>query len=698
MIRMVCRYLVLPGPAGMMIGKYITPDSVNCVYPSNFCTVFRPTTRFVDGFSVLRRRSAMSSTKEHPVETREFQAEARQVLDLMVHAIYSNRDIFLRELISNASDALDRLRFEAIAKPELVPPDTELKIVLVVDKQARTLAVSDNGIGMTRDEVINLIGTIAKSGTKDFVRQIQEARNAAAPELIGQFGVGFYSAFMVADKVTLITRRAGEPAATKWESAGESTYTIGEAERPEQGTTVIVHLRPPDEDNALADYTQTWKIKEIVKKYSDFVAYPIRMDVEHTDDKGKTSVETETLNSMKAIWLREDGVSDEEYHEFYKHISHDWNEPLEIIRARMEGVLLYRLLLFIPSRAPFDLFFRDARHGVQLYVKRVFIMDDCEALLPPYLRFVRGVVDSEDLSLNISRELLQQDRQIERMRKGITGKVLESLRDMRERNPEKYRAFWKEFGRVLKEGLFHAPEKRGELLDLCLFASTHSESDPTTLKEYVARMKEGQEAIYYMTGESRKAIENSPHLEAFRAKGYEVLILDEPVDEVWTTAVFEYEGKRLQNAGKGDIELGSDDERKQEESSRKEKIERHASLLECLKTKLDEYVKEVRLSSRLTESPACLVGEPGDLSPQLEQLLRAANQPVPTVKRILEVNADHAILRALQSIYDAHREDPRIGDYARLLYGVATLAEGGQVPDPAEFSKCMARVMVEAMR
>lgn len=639
----------------------------------------------------------MSTTHEHNVETREFQAEARQVLDLMVHAIYSNRDIFLRELISNASDALDRLRFDAIAQPELLPVDTELHIRIVPDPQAHTISVIDNGIGMAHDDVVNLIGTIAKSGTKEFVRQLQEARNAATPELIGQFGVGFYSTFMVADKVTLLTRRAGLQTATKWESTGESTYTLEETEYPEQGTTVIVHLKKPDEENALADYTQAWKIKEIVKKYSDFVGYPIRMDTEHKDDKGETTVEAETLNSMKAIWLREDNVGDEEYHEFYRHLSHDWQEPLATIRARMEGVLLYRLLLFIPSHAPFDLFMRDMRHGVQLYVKRVFIMDDCEALLPPYLRFVRGVVDSEDLSLNISREILQQDKQIERMRKGVTGKVLDSLREMRENDPEKYSSFWKEFGRVLKEGLFQAPEKRDDLLNLCLFASTGHDTDLTTLKDYAARMKDGQTSIYYMTGESRKSIEASPHLEAFRAKGYEVLILDEPVDEVWTTSVFEYEGKRLQSIGKGDVELGTDEERKQAEESRKEQSELHSSLLETLKAKLDECVKEVRLSARLTESPACLVGDSGDLSPQLEQLLRAANQPVPPVKRILEVNGEHEILRKLHAIYDTNREDPRIEDYAQLLYGLAVLAEGGQLPDPALFSKRVAGIMIAAM-
>ncbi len=646
------------------------------------------------------------------VETREFQAEARQLLHLMIHSVYSNTDIFLRELISNASDALDRLRFEAIAHPELIQEGAELQIVIERDEKARTLTVRDNGIGMSRDEVINLIGTIAKSGTKEFLARLREAKNAdMPPELIGQFGVGFYSTFMAADRVVMVTRRAGESTATKWESLGEGSYTLEEVERPEQGTTITLHLKPLDEEDAHdVDYTKEWKIREIVKKYSDFVAYPIRMDIERTeyerDAEGKIveggkqeiKIETQTLNSMKAIWLRDEKeVSEEEYQEFYKHISHDWSAPLATISAAIEGTLMYRLLLFIPSKKPLDLFMREGSRGVQLYVKRVFIMDDCEALLPEYLRFIKGVVDSEDLSLNISREILQQNRQIERMRRGLVGKVLDALKRMRNQEDEKYRTFWGEFGRVLKEGAFQDRERQKELLDLFLFQSTNSDSELTSLNEYVTRMREGQEAIYYMTGESRKAVEDSPHLEAFRAKGYEVLILADPVDEVWTQSVFEFEGKKFQSIGAGGVELGSEEERKQEEETRKQKQETHASLLECIKNNLDEYVKEVRLSSRLTTSAACLVGDKGDMSPQLEQLLRAANQEVPTTKRILELNPSHPLLDKLQAIYDASREDPRLGDYAQLIYGQAVLAEGNQPPNPAAFSKLVSKVMVEAL-
>lgn len=649
-----------------------------------------------------------------PVETHEFQAEARQVLDLMIHSVYSNRDIFLRELISNASDALDRLRFEAIQYPELLAQDAELRIRIEANKDARTITVNDNGIGMTRDDVIRLIGTIAKSGTKEFLGRLKEAQQGEVPpELIGQFGVGFYSSFMVADNVTLITRRAGEEHATKWESAGDGTYTLEPADRDSQGTTVLLHLQPTgegeDADHEVEQYLEEWKIREIVKRYSDFVAYPIQMDVERTeyerDEEGKvkeggdhkTNVETETLNSMKAIWLRASEATEEELNEFYKHVSHDWTDPLTHISASIEGTLMYRMLLFLPAKAPFDLFMREGRRGVQLYVKRVFIMDDCEALLPEYLRFVKGVVDSEDLSLNISREILQQDRQIERMRKGVTGKVLDALKQMRDKDAEKYAAFWTEFGAVLKEGAFQDRERQEELLPLYRFASTESPTALTTLHEYVARMKPGQEAVYFMTGESRATLENSPHLEAFRDKGYEVLLLTDRVDEVWTQSVFEFEGKKFQSVGKGAVELGSEEEKKQAEEDRKQKQETHASLLEFLKNTLEGHVKEVRLSSRLTNSPACLVGDSGDMSPQLEALLKAAGQDVPDVKRILELNPNHPLLERLQGIYDANREDERLGDYARLVYGQAVLAEGGQPPEPAEFSKLVSKLMLDSL-
>ncbi len=646
------------------------------------------------------------------VETFEFQTEARQLLDLMIHSVYSNKDIFLRELISNSSDALDKRRFEAVQNPEALPEDTELCIEIAPDTDARTLSVSDNGIGMSRAEVQELIGTIAKSGTAEFLAKMKELKDSEAPaELIGQFGVGFYSSFMVAGSVRLVTRRVGEESATAWESAGDGTYTLEETTRDEPGTTVTVHLKEADTEDGLQDYTQEWVIREIVKQYSDFVAYPIRMDVERTeverDEEGKPVegaeekkvVTTETLNSMKAIWLRDkDDVSEEEYNEFYKHISHDWTEPLCRIQAKIEGTLEYRLLLYLPAKAPFDLYWRGEKsHGVHLYVKRIFIMEDCTALLPEYLRFVRGLVDSEDLSLNISREMLQQNRQIQRMSTGITGKVLSYLKDMREKEEEQYLLFWNEFGRVLKEGLFQDRENQERLLDLALFASTADPDKLTSLEEYVERMKPEQEAIYYMTGESRERIEESPHLEAFREKGYEVLVLSEPVDEVWAQSVFEYKDKKFQSVGKGAVELGSEEERKQAEEARESKQKEYASLLDCLKDKLEEQVKEVRLSNRLTESAACLVSDAQDMTPQMEQMMKAMGQEVPSVKRILEVNPGHPVLEKLHGLFEADANDSALGDYADLLYGQAVLAEGGDLPHPGRFSRLVADLMVKSL-
>ena len=644
-------------------------------------------------------------------ETFEFQAEARELLDLMVHSIYSNKDIFLRELISNSSDALDRLRFESVTHPELIMEGTELHILIERDKEAHTLTIRDNGIGMSRSEVIDLIGTIAKSGSRQFLSAMQSAReNDGAPELIGQFGVGFYSSFMVADKVTLVTRRAGEPQGTRWESEGKGSYTIEDVEMPEQGTAITLHLKASDTEDAIHDYTDEWTIKGIVKKYSDFVAYPVRMETERQeierDEEGKpkpdtqprTIKEIQTLNSMKAIWLREkDTVTDEEYHEFYKHISHDWNEPLKVIRAKIEGLLEYQLLLFIPSRAPFDLFYREGFHGVQLYVKRVFIMDNCKELMMPYLRFLRGVVDSEDLSLNISREILQQDRQVQRMRRGLVSKVLEFLKQMSDNEPDTYKTFWAEFGRVFKEGVFQDQENRQAILELMRFDSTANSDEQVSLNSYISRMPEGQDAIYYMAGESREEIENSPHLEAFRARGYEVLILTDPVDEIWTQSVFEFNGKRLQSVGKGNIELGSEEEKKQAQEERREKEEQHASLLAFLKEKLDKYVKDVRLSSRLTTSAACLISDENDMSPQLQQLLKAANQEAPLVKRILELNPNHPLLGKLQTVHGQNPADVRLIEYAELIYGLALVAEGGEPPDPSTFSKRVVDLLVQVV-
>jgi molecular chaperone HtpG len=605
-------------------------------------------------------------------ETLEFQAEARQLLQLMVHSIYSNKDIFLRELISNASDALDKVRLAAL-KDEVEAEIDDLHIEIVADTEARTLTVRDNGIGMSRDEVVSLIGTIAKSGTAELLRKLKESdgkEGGKSAELIGQFGVGFYSTFMVGDKVSLITRKAGEQTGTRWESAGEGTYTIEEVEDAPQGTAVTVHLRPKDEEDALFDYADEWKIKEIVKKYSDFIAFPIKF--------GDT-----TLNSMKALWARpRSEVKDEEYTEFYRHISHDWSDPLEIIQMKAEGTFEYEALLFIPSRAPHDLFQRDGRRGIQLYVKRVFIMDDSRELMPDYLRFVKGVVDAADLSLNISREILQQDRHIQLIRRRLAKKVLSTIKDLMTKEPEKYATLWREFGRALKEGLLGEAEDQKAILDVSSFASTAGD-EQTTLAAYIERMPEGQEAVYYMTGESRAQVENSPHLEAFKAKGYEVLLLTDPVDEIWVESVPEYDGKKLQSVARGSVDLA-------EEKPSEEKSGEFAPLLTWLGETLTGEVKEVRLSTRLTTSPACLVSDADDMTPTLEKMYRAMGQEVPTVKRILELNPDHPLVSGLRDAYGSRADDPNLPETAELLYGTALLAEGGDLTDPARFAKLLA--------
>ncbi|HET6479099.1 MAG TPA: molecular chaperone HtpG, partial [Actinoplanes sp.] len=586
------------------------------------------------------------------METLEFQAEARQLLQLMVHSIYSNKDIFLRELISNASDALDKLRL-ATLQDGLEADASDLHIELEADVDARTLTVRDNGIGMTREEVVELIGTIAKSGTAELLTKLREAKES--PELIGQFGVGFYSTFMVADKVTLVTRKAGtEGHGTRWESAGEGTFTIDDEPDAPVGTTVTVHLRPKDEEDALYDYTDQWKIREIVKKYSDFISFPITMG-------------EDTLNSMKALWARpRSEVSDEEYHEFYRHISHDWSEPLEIINMRAEGTFEYEALLFLPSRAPHDLFQRDSHRGLQLYVKRVFIMDDSRELIPDYLRFVKGVVDAADLSLNISREILQQDRHIQMIRRRLVKKVLSTVKDLRNNHPEKYATFWREFGRAVKEGLLNDQDNQKAILDVATFASTAG-SEPTTLTAYVERMKEGQEEIYFLTGESRSQVENSPHMEAFQAQGYEVLILTDPVDEIWVEAVPDYDGKKLQSVARGSVDLPKDNEEPEPTGD-------FEPVLTFLKSTLESQVKDVRLSHRLTTSAACLVSDADDITPALEKMYRAMGQDGPRVKRILELNPNHPLVGGLREAVEQRSADPALPETAELLYGTALLA------------------------
>lgn len=645
-------------------------------------------------------------------EVHEFQAETRQLLDLMVHSIYSNKDSFLRELISNASDALDKLRLESLQDSDLDVDTSDLHIELIPDEQARTLSVADNGIGMSRDDVIALIGTLARSGTAELRRKLAEVKDAAASEeLIGQFGIGFYSTFMVADTVTLVTRKAGESVGTRWESSGDGTYTIAEVDDAPQGTTVTLALKPVDTEDHLYDYADPHKLRALVKRYSDFIAWPIRMDVEkpapatESDDASgdtdaqaapATIIESETLNSRKALWAKsKDEVSEEEYKEFYRHIAHAWDDPLETITLKAEGTFEYQALLFIPSQAPFDLFMRERTTGVSLYVKRVFIMDDCEELMPEYLRFVKGVVDAADLSLNVSREILQQDRQIRAIRRRLTKKVISTVAELRDSRPDDYRTFWQNFGRVFKEGLVNDYDNRDAILKASSFSSTHSETDPTTLADYVGRMVPGQEAVYYMTGESRQQIENSPHLEAFRAKGIEVLLLDDPIDEMWAAGDLEFEGKAFASIAKGTVDLDGIGDDTADDTE--EKAAEYADLLGWLGEVLADDITEARISNRLTSSAACLVGDAFSMSPQLEKLYRASGQPVPHSKRALEVNADHPLITGLDAAYKRTDDKADLADTAKLIYGMAVLAEGGDLPDPAEFSRLLAESLTETV-
>jgi molecular chaperone HtpG len=633
------------------------------------------------------------------VEQLEFQAEARQLLDLMVHSVYSDKDSFLRELISNASDALDKLRIEAFRNKDLDPDNTltsDLHIEIDADTEARTLTIRDNGIGMTRAEVVDLIGTLAKSGTAELRQQLRDAKNATvSEELIGQFGIGFYSTFMVADKVELLTHKAGESEAIKWASSGDGTYTIEAIEGAPQGTAVTLHLKPADAEDALHDYTSEWKLRTLVKKYSDFIAWPIRMEVEKrnpTEDGGEETVttEVETLNSGKALWARpKDEVSEEEYKEFYKHIAHAWDDPLEVIAMKAEGTFEYQALLFIPSRAPLDLYEPDAGTGVQLYVKRVFIMGDFDQLIPRYLRFVKGVVDAQDLSLNVSREILQQDRQIKAIRRRLTKKVLATIKELQSERPEDYRTFWAEFGKVLKEGLMRDFDNQAALLEISSFASTHSEDQLTTLAEYVERMKEGQRQIFYATGESPQQILNTPHLEAFKAKGYEVLLLSDTVDEIWLGSVTEFDEKPLQSIAVGDVDLDTEEEKTAHEAERKEQEENFAGLLTWLTETLGDHVKEVRLSTRLTDSPACLITDAFGVTPSLARIYRATGQDVPVGKRTLELNPTHPLITGLQQAHKDRGDDPTNGETAELLYGAALLAEGNAPEDPARFAELL---------
>ncbi len=641
------------------------------------------------------------------VETLQFQAETRQLLDLMIHSLYSNKEIFLRELISNASDALDRLRFEALTRPELLEGDEELKIRLEADRNARTLTIHDNGIGMSRDEVVANIGTIAKSGTRELAERLKKGESQQQiAELIGQFGVGFYSSFMAAERVELVTRRAGETAATRWESTGDGTYTVEETEKPDRGTSITLHLKPEDKENGVDDFSDRWVVSRIVRRYSDFVGYPIVLKAEkdpeiedlakerETGEKPQMPLEEKVLNSMKPIWTRpQSEVSQQDYQEFYRHISHDWTEPLKVVPYKAEGRIEYQALLFVPSQAPYDLYYVASKPGLQLYVKRVQIMEKCEDLLPHYLRFVRGVVDSPDLALNVSREMLQQDRHITLIRKGLTKKLLDVFGEMKEKEYDNFAKFWSEFGRAIKEGISSDYENKEKLVELLVFQSSNDPEKLTTLKEYVERMKEGQNEIYYLTGESRSQVENSPHLETFKEKGYEVLFLVDTVDELLTQSLHEYGGKKLKSVGKGTVSLGSEEEKKQTEEELKAKEEELKPFLDAMQQKLDTWVKQVRLTNRLTNSPVCLVGAEHDYSPQLEKLLQKGKGGGPKQRRIMELNPKHEILSRMRERYESNQGDPVLEDYAHLLFGYGLIAEGGELPDPVRFNRAVADLM-----
>jgi molecular chaperone HtpG len=630
-------------------------------------------------------------------ETLPFQAETRQLLDIVIHSLYSNKEIFLRELISNASDALDKLKLEALQDHALLDTDPLLEIELVPDSKARTLTVSDSGIGMTRDELIALIGTIAKSGTRELVEQLKAASPGdAAATLIGQFGVGFYSSFMVADRVEIVTRKAGAESATRWESTGDGTYTVSEASRFRRGTDIILHLKAVDSENGLADYTSAQVLRSLVKKHSDFVAHPIKLK-EVKDGVPQWT----TLNSMKPIWTQAAAeVGEENYAEFYRHLSHDWQDPLDRISLKAEGRLEYQALLFVPSKAPFDLYYRDQEYGLQLHVRRVLIMDRCRQLLPPFLRFVKGVVDSADLPLNLSREMIQHDRHISQMRTWLTRKVLDHLAAMLADRREIYLKFWGEFGTVLKEGVATADtEHRDRLLKLLLFNSTREGAEPTSLAEYVARMEEGQASIYYLTAESRAVAERSPHIEAFRARGHEVLFFVDPIDEFVAQSVHEFEGQPIVSVARAGVEPGSEADRKTAEDARKARDTELRPFLAFLEQTLADTIREARVSSRLTTSPACLVAGEHDLTPGLERMLRQASgkDDGAAVKRILEVNDRHDLVMKLRALHAASPNDPSLVDAAYLLVGTALLAEGTAPSDPATFAAKVTALMTRAL-
>ncbi|MCX5830556.1 MAG: molecular chaperone HtpG [Deltaproteobacteria bacterium] len=631
-------------------------------------------------------------------ETRQFKTEVQQLMNIIINSLYSHQEIFLRELISNASDAIDKLRFKAQTEPDILDADAEYKIKITVDKKKRTLEIADNGIGMTYDEVAENIGTIAKSGTASFLEAAAAAKKPEllTPEFIGQFGVGFYSAFIVASKITLVTRAAGSNKATRWVSAGDGSYTIEETKKDFRGTTVILSLKKAEKDEQ--DFTEEWTIRSIIKKHSDFVAYPILMDVERTEpvldkegkpDGSKTTkvVKEETLNSMKAIWTTDKKeISDEEYKEFYNHISHDWNPPLAHLHVKLEGATEYSALLYVPSRAPFDFFRQDQKHGIQLYSKRVFIMENCKELMPSYLAFVKGVVDAPDLNLNVSREILQQDALVKNIRKNLVKKTLELLGNLEK---DKYEQFFKEFGSLLKSGISMDYDNRDKISALLRYQTTRSEGALISLADYVSRMQPDQDGIYYITGENLTTLLNSPHLELLKEKDYEVLLMTDPMDEWVLRDLHEYEKKPFKSAEKGDLDIGkqADDQKKDE----------YHALFEYIKTQLDAQVKEVKPSTHLKDSVACLSGDVNDMSAYLEKVLKATGQEQPPVKRVLELNMEHPLLAKIKTIFEDDKDAPLLKDYSDLLFDMAVIAGGGKIDNPSRFSKMIGDLMTNSL-
>jgi len=638
------------------------------------------------------------------IETHQFKTEVQQLLNLIINSLYSNKEIFIRELVSNASDAIDKLRFKAQTDSEILGEETDFKIKLTADGIKQTFEVADNGIGMTHAEVFENIGTIAKSGTSSFLEAmtLSKDKDLLAPELIGQFGVGFYSAFIVADKVTLVTRAAGETTATKWVSTGDGSFTIEETTKADRGTTITLDLKKATKGDP--DFTDEWTVRGIIKQHSDFVNYPIVMDVEKEeplpkeeqilDGDGKPIGETtrrvrqeETLNSMKAIWSKnKDDVSDDEYKEFYSHISHDWNPPLTQLHIKLEGTTEYTALLYIPSKAPFDLFQPERRHGIHLYSRRVFIMNDCKELMPEYLRFVKGVVDAADLNLNISREILQQDRLVLNIQKNLVKKIFELLSSLEK---DQYDTFYKEFGLVLKEGIYTDPTRKDKIAKLARYFTTKSEDEMISLADYIDRMKDDQEFIYYITGDNLKALVNSPHLEKLKAKDYEVLLMTDPVDEWVIQTLTEFDGKKLKSAEKGDLGLDDVDAKKKDE---------YEAFFGFVKGHLEEKIKEVKPSTHLKESIACLSGEAHDASAYMEKLLKASGQEPPSVKRVLELNLEHPVILKIKKLFEEDRNNPDLKDYSQLLFDMAVISEGGKIEDPSQFNRLIGTIMVNAIQ